>query len=492
MSLVVELERELPASLPGGTATAVFCIGTCFDTDQPVTALSILVDGTEHPVSASGMPRPDRLATGDHPPAALRSGFWAIVPARAEAPGPIRLGLAARLASGEVSRAELGVIDVVEEGASGAGAEESSASAGAPGPATIAVCLATFEPERRLLQRQISSLREQDDQDWICLISDDCSSPQSFAEIEAVVGGDPRFEISRAERRQGFYRNFERALRMAPPSVPLIALCDQDDEWHPDKLSTLRGQIGDAILVYSDQRLVDAEGRLLRDTLWQGRSNNYTSLTSALVANTITGAATMFGRELLELVLPFPDTPGFQFHDTWIAVMALTAGRVAYVDRPLYDYVQHPGAVFGDVTHGVRGETSHRAGSLRARLRDAVTASRADYFYGYLPRAAQAQVALVRGGDRLDPTKRRELERFLAAESSLVGLLRLALRPARALLGQTETLGSELGLVRGLLWRRLAATVTRRGLVSPRLVPAAIPPPQTYSQKRLRAWRARV
>jgi hypothetical protein len=279
---------------------------------------------------------------------------------------------------------------------------------------------------------------------------------------------------------------------MVPPSVPLIALSDQDDAWHPDKLSTLRGQIGDAILVYSDQRLVDAEGRLLRDTLWQGRSNNYTSLTSALVANTITGAATLFGRELLELVLPFPDTPGFQFHDTWIAVMALTAGRVGYVERPLYDYVQHPGAVFGDVTHGVRGETSPRAGSLRARLRDAVTASRAAYFYGYLPRAAQAQVALVRGGDRLDPTKRRELERFLAAESSLLALLRLALRPARALLGRTETLGSELGLVRGLVWRRVAATVTRRRLVSPRLVQAAIPPPQTYSQKRLRAWRARV
>jgi glycosyltransferase involved in cell wall biosynthesis len=483
VSLVVELERELPASLPVGTATAVFCIGTCFDTEEPVTALSVVVDGTQHPVLAAAMPRPDRLATGDHPAAELRSGFWAIVPAHATAPGPIRLGLEARLANGEVARAELGVIDVVAE---------HRASTEAPGPGTIAVCMATFEPDRRLLQTQISSLREQDDPDWICLISDDCSTPESFAEIEAVLGGDPRFTLSRTERRQGFYRNFERALRMVPPSVPLIALCDQDDHWHPDKLSILRGQLGDAILVYSDQRLVDAEGRLLRETLWQGRSNNYKSLTSALVANTITGAATLFRRELLELALPFPDTPGFQFHDTWIAVMALAAGRVGYVDRPLYDYVQHPGAVFGDVTHGVRGDRSSTARSLRARLRNAVTASRAAYFYGYLPRAAQAQVALVRGGDRLEPAKRRELERFLAAESSLVALLRLALRPARALLGHTETLGSELGLVRGLLWRRVAATAARQRLVPPRLAEAGIPPPQSYSQKRLRAWRARV
>src|SRR6185437_11332342 len=198
--------------------------------------------------------------------------------------------------------------------------------------------------------------------------------------ITALIAGDDRFHLYASPRRLGFYRNFERALGMAPAQAGLVALCDQDDRWHPDKLATLRAALGDAVLVYSDQRLVDADGRVLRSTLWRGRSNNFSSLTSMLVANTITGASMLMRRELLNLALPFPDTPGFQFHDAWLAVIALACGDIGYVDRPLYDYVQHPGAVFGDVTHG--------------GARPRATSWRAAYFHGYLGRRAQAQVAL--------------------------------------------------------------------------------------------------
>ena len=64
--------------------------------------------------------------------------------------------------------------------------------------------------------------------------------------------------------------------------------------------------------------------------------------------NTVTGAATLFRRELLERTLPFPPRHGpHSFHDQWIALVALATGRLAYVDRPLYDYVQHRSAVLG-------------------------------------------------------------------------------------------------------------------------------------------------
>ena len=201
--------------------------------------------------------------------------------------------------------------------------------------------MATYDPDPALFRAQVESLRAQTDRRWVCVISDDDSSPARFEQLRAVVAGDERFVVERSERRLGFYRNFERALRMAPREAGLLALCDQDDRWHPDKLEVLRGALGDAQLVYSDQRLVDAEGRVLRETLWQGRRNNHTNLASLLVANTITGAATLFRREVAELALPFPDTPGLQFHDHWLGLVALAAGDIAYVDRPLYDYVQH-------------------------------------------------------------------------------------------------------------------------------------------------------
>jgi hypothetical protein len=347
--------------------------------------------------------------------------------------------------------------------------------------------MATFEPDPELFEAQLGSLRDQRDQDWMCVISDDCSAPERFAEIERAVGEDPRFTLSRSDVRLGFYRNFERALSMAPAGAELIALCDQDDRWHPDKLEALRAALAAnqrAVLAYSDMRLVEHDGTLLRDTLWRGRRNNDDNLVSMLVANTITGAATLFRRELLDLLLPFPDTPGYQFHDHWLGIAALAAGEVAYVDRPLYDYVQHPGAVFGDVTHGRRG--SRREGRTPGR-------ARAAYFHGYLAREAQAATVLARARHQLEPGKRRALERFIACDNSPAALAWLAARPARALAGRTETLASESELAYGALWKQLATAA--RGTAMERLGPfadASVPPAGAFTQKRLRRWRANL
>lgn len=494
MSLVVNLERELPPCLPVGSATAVYCIGTCYDTRQRIEQLEILAGGAGHRVAAFGMPRPDLAANGcsEHSAPGLNSGFWGTVPITGRAtPGEIVLELRARLRNGAAVSAELGRIAVTPR----TPAVDTAAQPANPERATIAVCMATFEPDMTLLKAQIESLRLQRDDGWICLISDDNSSPKRIELIRELIAGDQRFAISRSEQRLGFYRNFERALDMVPLSIPLVALCDQDDRWHPDKLAVLRAQLDDAILVYSDLRLVDADGSVYRETLWKGRSNNHKSLTSVLVANTITGAATLFRRELLQLALPFPDTPGFQFHDTWLAVIALAAGRIAYVDRPLYDYVQHPGAVFGDVTHGARPAAARPLRALVGWLRSSghISGWRAAYFYGYLAREAQAQVALARCGSRLEDSKRRELTRFVACDHSLLALIWLALRPARAVLGHTETLGSELALAQGVAWKLLATAAAHhsRPPGAP-LADASVPSPQSFSQKRLRRWRSRL
>jgi hypothetical protein len=429
---VATLDSPLPASLPAGAATAVFVAG---ESDGPV---EVSVDGMRH-----------RTAW-------VRGRFWATVPVSAR-------GRAVEIAAvGAEAVAPLGRIEVAPP--------TPPPSLGRPAPeGLIAICMATFEPDRALFRTQVESLRGQTDDRWVCVVSDDASGPEHVERIQEVLGDDPRFLLSRSPQRLGFYRNFERALALAPVEADLLALCDQDDRWHPEKLAVLRAALGGAGLVYSDQRLVDADGRVLRDTLWRGRRNNHRDLTSMLVANTITGAAVLMRRAIAELALPFPDTPGLPFHDAWLAVVALAAGDVAYVDRPLYDYVQHRGAVFGSVTHGERP---------RRRF-----SPRGSYFRGYLPRAVLAQVLLARDGGRLPPAKRRVLERFVAAERSTAALLWLAARPLRVLVGRTETLGSESELLPGLLWRRLAG---------PLRLDASLPALLSFEQKRLRRWRARI
>lgn len=477
--LVVRLDMPLPASLPVGRATAVLCLGACFHRHEPLRSLELLVDGQPHPPTAWRMPRPD-LFQGLPPELSnsYRGGFWATVPIEArERPGAVEIEVAAQLESGARLVAPVGRIEVTE-------APAAPAPAPARGTGLIAVCMATFDPDMELFRVQVESLRAQSDTNWVCIISDDCSAPERFDEISELVAGDPRFLVSRAERRLGYYRNFERALGMLPAEADLVALCDHDDRWYPEKLELLRGALGHAQLVYSDQRLVDRDGRVLRETLWKGRRNNHTNLASLLIANSITGAATLFRRELAELALPFPEAPGWQFHDHWLGLVALASGDVAYVDRPLYDYVQHGAAVVGQANPDDAGRASG-AGPTRGW--------RAAYFYGYLPRELLAQALLARCSGLLTGSKRRALRRFASADRTALGLAWLAVRPLRRLIGRGETLGTESELASGVLWRRLVRLRTGRR-EAPEGSPhdASCPPLHagTLGHDRLARWRA--
>ena len=173
----------------------------------------------------------------------------------------------------------------------------------------MAVCMATFNPPPELLRRQLDSIRAQTHRNWVCVISDDCSSPESFAALEEAVADDPRFVVSRSPERLHFYRNFERALGLAPAGADFVAMADQDDAWHPDKLETLLAEIGGAQLVYSDARIIDREGELISDTYWSIRRPNHENLLSLLMANSVTGAASLFRRDLLDLRAALPAAP---------------------------------------------------------------------------------------------------------------------------------------------------------------------------------------
>ena len=214
--------------------------------------------------------------------------------------------------------------------------------------APLAICLTTYNPDLTLFRRQIDSLRAQTVREWTCFVQDDRSRPEVFAEIERVCGADPRFVVARNAVNLGFYRNFERCLRNVPASAKWVALCDQDDEWYPDKLARgLERLTGDVQLVYSDMRLVDVERRPISDTYWAKRRNNYRSLATLLVANTVTGAASIFRRAVLDKALPFPAYVESSFHDHWLAVVSMLLGGLDYIDAPLYDYTQHGRNVIG-------------------------------------------------------------------------------------------------------------------------------------------------
>jgi glycosyltransferase involved in cell wall biosynthesis len=302
--------------------------------------------------------------------------------------------------------------------------------------------MATREPRADLLRAQIESIRAQTHGRWVCLISDDASSATAKREIERAIGGDDRFLLETGAEAVGFYRNFERALAMVPPEASYVALSDQDDRWHADKLAALIAALGPGdVLAHSDARVVDASGAVIAETFWPRGRPRDDRLADALYANPVTGASALFRREVLDPALPFPDLAGPAFHDRWIALVCIVLGGVAYVDRPLYDYVQHPEAAHGHARAvGVPG-------------REPAGASARTDGEAYLARSVTEATALrERLADRLSAGDRRALERIESLPSSATAQLRVGARwLTRA---PRSRPGIEGALVRGILRRR--------------------------------------
>jgi glycosyltransferase involved in cell wall biosynthesis len=469
------LDVPLPLEVAVGGGTAVFVCGTCFHPQARIESLSLVLDDAEQPVSAHGMPRLDfsRIAeqAGDPFGHSYRSGFWGILRItgpRAEGDG--ELWLRARLDSGATSSATLGRIAFCS-----LGAPVASPVSSAPGP-RVAVCMATHDPPPELFARQVESIRAQTHHNWVCLISDDCSSPPRFAELQKVIAGDERFVVVRSERRLGFYRNFERALTMVSAETRYVALADQDDFWYPEKLHTLLEEIGQTQLVYSDARVVDSDGNVISSTYWSKRRNNHTDLLSLLVANAVTGAASLFRRELLDYALPFPPAQFAHYHDHWLGLNALALGEIAFVDRPLYDYVQHGTATLGHAEANRMPALRDRLAGLREDPRDRVRMWRLHYFVDCARLMVLATILQMRCGERMSTKAQRSLRTLLRADRSLPALARLGARGARELVGRPETLGAEWMLMYAFTWRRFLA-LSARERPQRHLRLDAVPPP---------------
>jgi glycosyltransferase involved in cell wall biosynthesis len=477
--IVAGSEIPFPPSLAVGEGTPLLVGGWCRPTenDASIREIEIAVDGHRTEPMSYGLPRKDvyREAvaaglTGRAARNAFRSGFLAVaeVPPRA-AGRTVPVEVVATSHSGVETSWEIGRLPLEPNPRAG---EDVSWPADGSGP-RVAICMATYSPDPEMLSQQIASLKAQTHRNWICFISDDEATPESKAQIESAIGDDPRFRVSPAPRRMGFYSNFERALELVPDSADLIALADQDDYWREDKLEVLIEAVSpaDTTLAYSDARIVDDRGELLHASYWmRGRRNNHTNLASLIIANTVTGAACIFKPEVLRLALPFPHTPVNCFHDHWIACVALAIGDVAYVDEPLYDYVQHGDAVIGFEIATSRGDQK-RARPLRSLLttiRDTYSSSSTrssaiaarrlfpmNYYFGSTRLTVLASAVRIRCQGRLAAGKLRGVRRLETADQNTISFLALLLRRFRRYVGLNETNDVERTRIKGLLWRRV-------------------------------------
>lgn len=339
---------DLSKPLFVGWGNVLYVQGWCYHTEERIQGLTVIFDGIAHPVRNFGLARLDvfrvQFGIADTRGHSLNSGFWVMIPLRAEeSRRTADLMLRAVLTDGSVCEVDGGRVCLepalpVEPVAAGKSNCEP----------LVAICMATYNPPIDFFRRQIDSIRRQTYTNWLCIVNDDCSSAEALSMIADCIGGDERFLFFANERNLGYYHNFEKSLTRVPNEAAYVALADQDDRWHESKLEKLMGEFDDSTtLVYSDMNIVDAGGNLISDTYWTTRKNNFSRLDLLLLANTVTGAASMFRRDLVPCLLPFPEKIDDIYHDHFIACIALTRGEIRYVDEPLYDYYQHGDNVIG-------------------------------------------------------------------------------------------------------------------------------------------------
>jgi|GEM_PF-259114 len=214
-------------------------------------------------------------------------------------------------------------------------------------PAKIAICMATYNPKIDLFKKQIDSIILQKEKSWKLIINDDCSSDAHFKEIQKIAATDDRIHVFQNEENLGFYYNFERTLSRIHFQYEYVALADQDDYWFESKLDHLIQNIGDAHLIYNDMRIEHENGDVISPTFWNMRSNHYKNMSALMLANTVTGSASIFRATQLNKILPFPARLGNAFHDHWLGLTAAVDNKLTYLDSVEQAYVQHDSNVTG-------------------------------------------------------------------------------------------------------------------------------------------------
>lgn len=455
-----EFEHGLPDSIWPGRGTACYMKGYA-RSDTPLKTLSIIAPDLNAPLSTMVYPNLHGLnecCDNRHPAACVMSSFTALIKLdKTATPGHYAYTVKADF-RGNASQ------DLVEESLTINGEcpvdksviEINDASQGR----RCVICMAIYEPEIETFRRQIESIRAQTHTAWHCIINDDGSSDESLARCREVIGDDKRFSIFRNQPNVGFYRNFETALARVPENVDFVALSDQDDDWYPDKLeSCLNAFTKDTQLVYCDMHIVNEQSEVLAETYWKNRRNNYQDAHVLFLANTVTGAASVFRRELLDDILPFPEPVGQVFHDHWIACVARCRGQLGYVDRPLYDYYQYGTSVIGhcDFEHvGVlqgatglieRAQDIPGMGRFKSVLVSIRNKSINIYHNEYLRLHLFAVILRMRIPD-MDRSARRELVMF---DANWRAVLRMLYAYLRIQLARDTTYNAELRLAASVI-----------------------------------------
>lgn len=200
---------------------------------------------------------------------------------------------------------------------------------------SVSVVLCTYNGAR-FLDEQLASVTAQTYAPCEILVHDDGSTDATPDIVARWSRQDPRIRFVRNDGPHGVNGNFFTAMRRA--SGELLALCDQDDIWEPDKLAVQVEALGDDWLCSGFSRPFSEGGY---PALWDARRPNY-HLLRVLYLGVLPGHTLLLRRSLLRYLPQGISSP--YLYDWQLQTVAAAAGKIVFVDHVLVNWRRHAGA----------------------------------------------------------------------------------------------------------------------------------------------------
>ena len=217
----------------------------------------------------------------------------------------------------------------------------------------VGIVLAAYQPDQQLFEGQLESIRAQDHPDWFCVVTMD--SPMLTIDEAPWIRRyyeDGRFHFYQNDTQLGALKNFERGSLIALDlGAEAIAFSDQDDYWHPNKVSR-------SLLALNQQPPLSAtccdarvriNGELQsrpRSHIMRYSSKKYSySTRRVLLSWGAWGNGMIFDAKLVPLH-PFSSS-GQLFQDGHISAVASLNGGITFLPEVLFDYNIHSSNLVG-------------------------------------------------------------------------------------------------------------------------------------------------
>jgi glycosyltransferase involved in cell wall biosynthesis len=219
---------------------------------------------------------------------------------------------------------------------------------------TVSIALATYNGSK-YLDEQLQTLARQERLPDELVVTDDASADDTVAKVEAFAAS-ARFPVRlhRNTERLGYRANFMRVAALCRSDV--IAFCDQDDIWEPQKLRVCLARFDDpeVLLLYHDALAVTPDATPLAPLEHPSALPIMGFLQSPPMDYAL-GFTQLLRRSLIDLSELWPQSLDHKemhrrermAHDQWFFFLGSALGSIAHIDERLVRYRQHENNAYG-------------------------------------------------------------------------------------------------------------------------------------------------